>query len=138
MDIILREPSDAEFALIKSHIAEYALDDRELMRGQFSAAFRNKELVGFGRLRQHPECTELCSLGVITSLRRKGIGKAIVRDLLQRTADDIYLVCIIPAFFTPFNFRITPDYPASISGKLHYCTKALAVPEEYVVMLRKA
>jgi N-acetylglutamate synthase-like GNAT family acetyltransferase len=138
MEIRLREPSDKEFKLIIKHIAEFELDNRDLKPVQFTAAFRKDELVGFGRLRDHTDCLELCSLGVITPLRRKGIGKAIVSELIGRASSEIYLVCIIPDFFTPFGFQITENYPSSISDKLQYCSEQLSVPEKYVVMLKKA
>jgi N-acetylglutamate synthase-like GNAT family acetyltransferase len=134
MELILRHPDTQEFQQICNYITEFDLDNRDLQIRQFIAAFRNKELVGFGRLRKHPDCTELCSLGVITPLRRKGIGKAIVGELIKQISENIYLVCIIPDFFAPFNFKITADYPLSIADKLNYCTEQLCVPEQYVAM----
>jgi N-acetylglutamate synthase-like GNAT family acetyltransferase len=134
MKLTLRMPDTEEFQDILDHIREFELDDRDLQVNQFIAAFRNKKLVGFGRLRKHSDGTELCSLGVITPLRRKGIGKAIVTQLIKGAPEKLYLVCIIPDFFTPFNFRITSDYPSSLQDKLDYCTNHLVVPEKYVVM----
>ena len=134
MELVIRHPDTKEFQHICNYIREFELDDRELKIQQFAAAFRNNELVGFGRLRKHDDCTELCSLGVITSLRRKGIGKAIVNELIKRSPEKLYLVCIIPDFFIPFNFKVTNNYPSSIKNKLNYCTEELKVPEVYVAM----
>jgi amino-acid N-acetyltransferase len=134
MELIIRNPTSEEFQLICNYIRDFELDNRDLHQSQFIAAFRNKELVGFGRLRQHADCQELCSLGVITPLRRKGIGKAIVAELIKRASQPLYLVCIIPDFFAPFNFRITSAYPNAILNKLNYCTSELCVPESYAVM----
>jgi len=135
MKLELRIPSSEEFQQICQSIAEYELDNRGLEAEQFIAAFNSGKLVGFGRLRQHPDCTELCSLGVITSLRRRGIGKAIVNALIQKAPSTLYLSCIIPDFFIPAGFRITEDYPSSMKDKLSYCTSELVVPEPYVVMV---
>lgn len=134
MELILRTPDNKEFQQICNYIRDFELDNRDLQPEQFTAAFRNNVLVGFGRLRQHSDCIELCSLGVITPLRRKGIGKAIVSELTKRTSQTLYLVCIIPDFFTPFNFKITDNFPGAVQNKFEYCTKELAVPEKYVVM----
>jgi N-acetylglutamate synthase-like GNAT family acetyltransferase len=134
MDLILRKPNSGDFQLICDYIREFELDNRDLQPGQFTAAFRNSELVGFGRLRKHIDCIELCSLGVIAPLRRKGIGKAIVNDLIKNLSPKIYLVCIIPEFFSPFGFEITTVYPVSIKSKVNYCSEELVVPETYVVM----
>ena len=92
-------------------------------------------MVGFGRLREHPDCLELCSLGVATSYRRKGIGKAIVAKLIEHFSKNIYLVCIIPDFFIPFGFHKVEIFPVSIQNKIEYCTSELVVPETYMAML---
>lgn len=129
-----RTPTEQEFQKIRSFISEFELDDRGLILKEFTAAYRENELVGFGRLRQHNDCIELCSLGVVTKHRRQGVGKAIVSELLKRSHGPVHLVCIIPEFFTPFGFHITEDYPAAIQNKLEYCTNELIVPETYVAM----
>ena len=129
-----RTPSEKEFLQIRNYIQQFELDDRNLKKEEFTAAFRVNELVGFGRLRKHSDCTELCSLGVVTQHRRKGIGKAIVKELIQRTNNSIHLVCIIPYFFEPLGFQIVANYPWAIQDKLNYCIQELVVPETYVVM----
>jgi N-acetylglutamate synthase-like GNAT family acetyltransferase len=135
MQLLLKVPSDADFDLIRNYIHAFELDDRGLKKEEFCAAFDQHELRGFGRLRKHPDCTELCSLGVVTSHRNKGIGKAITAELI-RTAPHttIYVVCIIPHFFVPFGFKEVTTYPVSIKEKLEYCTQSLPVPEPYVAM----
>ena len=129
-----RTPSEQEFTQIRNYIQQFELDNRNLKQGEFTAAFRENELVGFGRLRNHADCVELCSLGVVTNHRRQGIGKAVVADLIKRSTSDIFLVCIIPDFFTPFGFQIVNTYPSAIHDKLNYCTSELVVPEMYVAM----
>jgi N-acetylglutamate synthase-like GNAT family acetyltransferase len=130
-----RIPSTEEFQQIVEYIREFELDDRDLQPEQFIAAFVQKQIAGFGRLRKHSTCTELCSLGVVTPLRGKGIGKSIVKELIRTADDDIYLSCIIPSFFTPFGFQITENYPSPMKEKLDYCESELTVPECYVIML---
>lgn len=134
MKFSLQKPTDKQFIEICKFIKEFELDNRDLRKEQFIVAVDNNKVLGFGRLRQHADCTELCSLGVVTPHRRKGIGKAIVNQLIKSTSITIFLVCIIPDFFKPLGFRIVEEYPASIKDKLNYCTKELVVPETYVVM----
>ncbi|MCC6837606.1 MAG: GNAT family N-acetyltransferase [Bacteroidia bacterium] len=134
MDLLLKTPDKKEFEQICEYISEFELDDRELKQEQFVAAYRNNELVGFGRLRERGDCTELCSLGVVTPHRRKGIGKALANELIKRAKGELFLVCIIPGFFAPFGFKETSDYPLSIQEKIDYCTAELVVPEKYVAM----
>lgn len=139
-----RTPSEQEFLLIRNYIQQFELDNRNLKQEEFIAAFRampagrqENELVGFGRLREHSDCIELCSLGVVTQYRRQGIGKAIVSELIKKSKSSIHLVCIIPDFFSPFNFQIVKNYPSAIQDKLDYCTQELVVPESYVAMCLK-
>lgn len=131
----LRIPTEKEFKQICLFISEFELDNRDLKKEQFIVALRDNELVGFGRLRDHTDCLELCSLGVVTSYRRQGIGKAIVTKLIENFSKNIYLVCIIPDFFIPFGFHQVETFPISIQNKIQYCTSELVVPETYVAML---
>ena len=135
--LAFRTPNEYEFLHIRNYIQQFELDDRNLKQEEFTAAFRENELVGFGRLRQHSDCIELCSLGVVTDHRRQGIGKAIVKELIERSKSSIHLVCIIPDFFTPFGFQTVNKFPSAIEDKLNYCTHQLVVPETYVAMLLK-
>ena len=137
MFLQLQTPTEKEFIQICDYITEFELDNRVLKQEEFIAAFRNNELVGFGRLRKHEDCTELCSLGVVTPHRRQGIGKALVEALIKKATNELYLVCIIPEFFIPFGFSIVAEFPISVSGKLNYCTEQLVVPEVYVAMKLK-
>jgi hypothetical protein len=76
----------------------------------------------------------MCSLGIITKERNKGIAKLLVQHLIDVSTQPLYLVCIIPEFFTPFNFKIVTEYPPELQNKLEYCIHDLVVEEEYVVM----
>ncbi len=128
------EPSTQQFKEIIRLIAQFELDDRELLATEFLAAASSGELIGFGRIREYDSCSELCSLGVLEPQRHKGIGSLLVQKLIQKATQPLYLVCIIPEFFEPFDFKITAQYPPELQQKLDYCREALSVPEEYVVM----
>lgn len=138
LPFVLNKPSVDEFKQICLFIKEYELDDRDLKQEQFTIALCDDVLLGFGRLRKHTNCLELCSLGVVAAFRNKGIGKALVNKLLENFTKNIYLVCIIPDFFIPFGFREVKEYPTSIQNKIEYCTQELKVPEPYVAMLLSA
>jgi len=120
--------------LIKQFIHQFELDNRALLNNQFLVAKENDEVLGFGRIREHKDCSELCSLGVTEPKRLQGIGKQLVKELVLKAQQPLYLVCIIPEFFMPFGFRVVPEYPDALEEKLLYCTSELAVPEKYVVM----
>lgn len=135
MEFSLRSPTNKEFQTICDFIREFELDNRDLKKEQFILAVAGNQVLGFGRLRKHADCTELCSLGVVTPHRMKGIGKAIVQELIKDSTDAVFLVCIIPDFFTPLGFCVTEKYPASVRDKILYCTQELVVPESYVAMV---
>lgn len=135
MDLILKTPTDTEFEVVCSYIKKYDLDNRDLQSQQFTVALHNTEIVGFGRLLEHSDSTELCSLGVIENHRKQHIGKALVEELIKRSSKNIHLVCIIPDYFKQFGFQIVQQFPKSIHNKMEYCTKELVVPETYVAMV---
>jgi len=110
------------------------LDDRDLKKEQFVIAKRGNELLGFGRIRKHKGCDEMCSLGIITKERNKGIAKLLIQNRIALSTQPLYLVCIIPEMFIPFGFKIVNEYPPELQNKLEYCIHDLVVEEEYVVM----
>ena len=124
----------SDFQSVKKFIQLYELDDRDLHHSQFLVAKQNHKIKGFGRIRNHMDGCELCSLGVIEPERCKGIGKKLVESLIKKAEHPLYLVCIIPEFFIPFGFKITTQYPIALAEKLNYCTSELVVKETYVVM----
>ena len=81
-------------------------------------------ILGCGRLRPYPEFCELASLAVDQSIRTRGMGRAIVRALLDLYTGDIYLVCEDQAveFFRLFGFRTMPqeDMPDGLRPKWQY------------------
>jgi N-acetylglutamate synthase-like GNAT family acetyltransferase len=134
---MIQNTDDSFFELIKTYIQNFELDNRELSKEEFLVATSNHELVGFGRIRQRDNCSELCSLGVIEPERLKGVGKQLVQALIQKATEPLYLVCIIPTFFESFGFYIVDEFPEAMQEKLNYCTSELIVPEKYVVMKYK-
>ncbi len=130
----IREPDKNDFLKIRTLIELFELDNRQLLKEQFLATSSQIGLIGFGRIRDYTNCSELCSLGVIEPQRYKGIGKQLVKALIQKAKNPLYLVCVIPDFFEPLGFTIVKKYPDELKDKLEYCTSTLVVEEKYVVM----
>ncbi len=130
----IREPDKNDFLKIKMLIELFELDNRQLTKDQFLAASSQIGLIGFGRIKEYGSCSELCSLGVIEPQRYKGVGKQVVKALIEKAKSPLYLVCIIPEFFEPLGFTIVKKYPDELKDKLKYCTSELPVEETYVVM----
>ncbi|MDZ4663861.1 MAG: GNAT family N-acetyltransferase [Bacteroidota bacterium] len=134
MKFEIKDCSEDQLDIVKQHIHQFELDDRSLHYSQFLLALENKTIIGFGRIREHINCSELCSLGVIEPERNKGVGLALTKALARKAKKSVYLVCIIPEFFKILGFRLCDTYPEELLNKLHYCTHELIVPETYVVM----
>lgn len=122
------------FEHIERYIKRFELDNRSLMPEQFLTIHKNNELIGFGRIREHAGCSELCSLGIIEPERNKGAGTVLTKQLMLKAIQPLYLVCIIPSFFEPLGFEVCTEYPDAIADKLKYCNEQLPVSEQYVAM----
>lgn len=127
-------PDTADFDIVKVHLKELELDDRELKKEQFLIAKKDNKIAAFCRMRKHKGCDELCSLGVIHSERGNGYAKLLLQELIARSDQPLYLACIIPQMFMPLGFKVVTDYPPELKDKLNYCTSELTVPEKYVIM----
>jgi N-acetylglutamate synthase-like GNAT family acetyltransferase len=136
MNFEIKECRAEQLLLVKEQIAQFELDDRSLHHSQFLLALQNNTIIGFGRIREHSRCSELCSLGVIHPERNKGVGKALTKALISKAKQPLYLACIIPHYFAPFGFEICHTFPPELKDKLDYCTNELVVPQTYVIMQR--
>jgi len=94
-------------------------------------------IAGLVALKKHPDCLELCGLGVDPRFREKGLGKALVDALMADAPGDIHLATIIPGFFEMRGFEKTESIPATFPAKrkTSWCD---GCPQDLcTVMLRK-
>lgn len=135
--IKITKASQKDLIQIKAEIERLGLDYEDLNPNQFMIAKNNDELIGFGRLKVHPDCIELCSLGVIKKYRNKGIGRTIVKRLLDNVQQAVYLVTKIPAYFSQlgFNHIISEDIPKSLISKTRLCKQLCKCSETFVIKI---
>jgi N-acetylglutamate synthase-like GNAT family acetyltransferase len=75
-------------------------------------------IVGAVALKKHPDCLELCALGVDPGFRGKGIAKALVDALMASAKDAVHLATVIPGFFRSCGFHvIEQDIPEAFPAK---------------------
>ncbi len=127
-------PNTEEFTWIQQSVKELELDDRNMAAEQFLIAKKGTELLGYIRIRHYEGFSELSTLGVPAPHRLKGIAASLVNSFVERSSSRLYLVCIIPDFFSKLGFEICSDYPTELQQKLNYCRGSLPVEETYVVM----
>jgi N-acetylglutamate synthase-like GNAT family acetyltransferase len=114
---------------------KYELDYRGMQADNFWVAVAGRRIEGICGLKNHPDCSELCSLGVAESRRGHGLGRSLVLELLNAAPEDLYLATVIPEFFEKFGFQKTDNPPASMVKKADWCGNCR--PELCTVMVRK-
>jgi N-acetylglutamate synthase-like GNAT family acetyltransferase len=74
-------------------------------------------VVGLVALKSHPDCLELCALGVDEDHRGQGIARALVEALMAETPGAVHLATVIPGFFEACGFSVTADVPLTFPAK---------------------
>ena len=74
-------------------------------------------IVGLVALKQHPDCLELCALGVDPDHRGRGVAQALVEALMAEAPGVVHLATVIPGFFEACGFHVTQDVPAAFPAK---------------------
>ncbi len=93
--------------------------------------------IGAVALKKHPDCLELCALGVDSGFRGKGVAKALVEALMAEAQGAVHLATIIPGFFESYGFVRTRDIPATFPAKRRTAWCEGCPQERCTVMLRK-
>jgi N-acetylglutamate synthase-like GNAT family acetyltransferase len=131
----LRKATPGDWPQILELARKYDLDYHGMQADDFWVAVAGERIEGICGLKKHPDCLELCSLGVDKSRRGRGLGKRLVLELLKTVPEDLYLATVIPAFFEKFGFEKTDTRPASMLKKADWCRDCR--PELCTVMVRK-
>jgi len=118
----VRTAGKADFAQIRALAASFSLDYCDMEEDDFWVAAEGKRVVGACGLKKHPDCQEICSLGVAEGFRKKGLGKRLVAALLEASAGDIYLTTIIPDYFEKLGFQRADRVPPSLLKPEEWCS----------------
>ena len=110
---------------IEDLIATVNGDRVDLATDQFVVAKSDDaRILGCGRLRPYPEFCEIASLAVADDARAEGIGREMVKRLLEMYEGAIYLICDddVVEFFRRFEFNLLPesDMPDGLRPKWDY------------------
>jgi N-acetylglutamate synthase-like GNAT family acetyltransferase len=113
------------------------LDYPGMESDQLWVAEGSGEITGLVALKKHPDCLELCGLGVGPGSRGKGLGKSLIETLMADVAGDVHLATVIPEFFEACGFERTTDIPATFPEKRKTAWCEGCPQERCTVMLRK-
>lgn len=94
-------------------------------------------ILGLVALKKHPDCWELCGLGVNPRSRKQGLGKALVEALMAEAPGDVHLATIIPGFFETCGFEKTVSVPAIFPEKRKTAWCESCPQDLCTVMLRR-
>jgi N-acetylglutamate synthase-like GNAT family acetyltransferase len=118
------------------HLAEsLGLDKYDMHPAQFKVCKSGNEVLGIGRFKKHPDCMELCTLGVVETHRNKGIGSALVEALLMKVGSPVYIVTEIPVYFEKLGFARGGEGIVSLEKKRNICLNELSC-EQPVIMVK--
>jgi N-acetylglutamate synthase-like GNAT family acetyltransferase len=131
----VRKAKKADFPDIIRLAKTYNLDYAGMEADGFWVAEEGGRILGISGLQKHPECLELCALGVDEKWRGRGWGGQLVRAVLRDVPGELYLATVIPIFFARFGFEKADAVPASMVKKAEWC--AGCTPELCAVMVKR-
>ncbi len=131
------EPQNMPF--IKECIERFRLDDEDMDYRQFVVAVEKNEIVGFGRIRPHKEVYELGCVGVVEHKRNHGIGKMIVKHLINIFPSNVvYITTDLIDYFKRLGFKRIEHGPKELVEKLQRVCKSKCREGAVVMVYRKA
>lgn len=113
----IRKAEAADIPGILALAGTLSLDHPGMERDDFWVGEEGGDIVGIVGLKKHPDCFELCSLGVNPRFRGRGVGASLVKALLAATPSDVYLATAIPGFFEKLGFNRTATVPHSLAAR---------------------
>jgi len=117
----IRKARDEDLASITALALNFDLDHENMRAGNFRVAEEGGKIVGIGQILPHEDCLELASVGVLPEYQKTGVGKQLIRQLLDSVQSEVYLATIIPHYFERFGFKNTDRVPLSMLKKESWC-----------------
>ena|ERR1051326_9076356 len=136
MDIKLRMAVESDLEEIREKAKQLDLDCSEMRYDDFVVACKANAIAGFGRIKKYSDCMEISTLGVVLSEQKKGIGSMLMKKLLDKLQQDVFVVCVIPEYFSRFGFMETKIFPEVLKKKCEFC-HSFGYDEEKVFVMKK-
>ena len=137
-DVLLRKANAADMPIIQSYVEKFHLDNENLKSEQFIVAESRGSIIGFGRVKPYQHCFELGCVAVLEAYRKRSIGSAVVKRLIQNfPSDDIWITTDIPEYFQRFGFQSTTDAPQEILDKIKRVCQRGQHPNAIIMLLQR-
>jgi N-acetylglutamate synthase-like GNAT family acetyltransferase len=117
----IRKARTSDFPQILDLAQRLNLDYSDMASDNFWVAAEGERVFGICGLKRHPDCSELCALGVEEFRRSQGLGRRLVHAVLRAAQAELYLATVIPGFFARFGFSEAERIPASMIKKADWC-----------------
>ena len=101
----------------------------------FVVVRKSGRVIGIGRLRKYETCTEIATVGVVEPERHQGVGTAIMRSLMAAVPKEVFVVNVIPSFFSRLGFVRVSEYPVVLKKKVEFC-KLYNFTEEQIFIMK--
>ena len=127
-EIIIQKAQESDWLYIQEKLDKYALDATDAKWHQFFVAKLDGKTVAFTRIIERGNTIELASMGVDYYERKKGIGKRLLKFLIEKArklypGKPIFGVTHRPGFLKPFGFKEVKEAPEVLKyKKYHQCT----------------
>jgi N-acetylglutamate synthase-like GNAT family acetyltransferase len=131
----VRKARKSDFPQIVRIARKYGLDYAGMEADDFWVVADGARVRGICGLKAHPECLELCALGVDEKWRGLGWGERLVRAVVRKAGGELFLATVIPGYFARRGFERAESVPASLVKNAEWC--AGCTPERCVVMVRR-
>jgi len=121
-DIKVEKAQECDWPYIKEKLEKYALDGTDAQWHQFFVAKLDGKTVGFARIIERGNAIEIASTGVDYYQRKKGVGKSLLKFLIEKAKQlypdkPIFGVTHRPGFLAPFGFKEVEDAPEVFKHK---------------------
>lgn len=119
--IIVADALVSDMEVISREAKLLDLDCQHMQADQFVVARKENKIVGFGRIKRYDDCMEVSTVGVVPDQQRMGIGTLVVNELLSKIMDEVYVICVIPEYFSRFGFITVKEFPTVLLDKCKFC-----------------
>lgn len=138
-NVSFRKAEDADFEILMPNLIKFGLDDENLHAEEFTIIEVDGDVAGFGRIKPYENMYELASIGIIEKYRKKGIGKRLIKYLIDVfPSDEIWITTKKADYFKKFGFEEMENPPDEIRKKCdRICSKAISSKAKSSFMLFK-